>query len=281
MTARGDSASLERMIESWRDLVLAPSGSRGDAPIPIAARVLNTAVALVLLVGVTALMLGRLDYNWGWASVWAYRAALWNGWVLTLETSLAALALSLLGGFGFALAQRSPFLPLRYLAKVLVEIVRCTPLLVLILLLWYGFGGVLRIPNDDRFVAGVGILSLFEAAYIGEVMRSGIESIGRTQIESARAIGLTRAQTYRYVIIPQATRQVLPPLVGQLVSLIKDSSLLSIISVEEFTQSAQQVASNTYSTLETYLPLAAGYLALTIPISLVSRWLERRFAYET
>ncbi len=180
-----------------------------------------------------------------------------------------------------ALGQRSFFLPLRYFAKVLVEVVRCTPLLVLILLFWYGFGGVFQIGNEYRFVAGILILTLFESAYISEIMRAGIESVGKTQIESARAIGLTRTQTYRYVIIPQAARQVMPPLVGQLVSLIKDSSLLSIISVNEFTQSAQQVTSITYSSLETYLPLAAGYLVLTIPISLWSRWLERRFKYET
>ena len=87
--------------------------------------------------------------------------------------------------------------------------------------------------------------------------------------------------TYRYVIFPQAIRQTLPPQVGQLVSLIKDSSLLSFIAIKELTFAAQQVNTMTVSTLETYLPLAAGYLVLTIPISLWSRWLERRFQYET
>jgi len=266
---------------SWRDLVLAPGGSQGDVSPPTAAKVLNTFLALAFLVGVVWISLLRLNYNWGWASVWDYRVALFDGWFVTLGVSLAALVLSTLGGFLLALCQRSYFLPLRYFAKVFVEIVRCTPLLVLILLVWYGFGGVFQIGNQYRFTAGILILSVFEAAYISEIMRAGIESVGRSQIESARAIGLTRAQTYRYVIIPQASRQVLPPLVGQLVSLIKDSSLLSVISVAEFTQSAQQVASNTYSTLETYLPLAVGYLVLTIPISLWSRWLEKRFRYET
>jgi polar amino acid transport system permease protein len=267
------------VIESWRDLVLAPDGARGEASPPTAARVLNTLLALVLLVGAVTLSLVKLNYNWGWESVWESRQILIDGWITTVGVACAALVVSTVGGFVLALCQRSFLLPLRYLAKVLVEVLRCTPLLVLILVAWYGVCVVLHI--DNRFLAGVFILTLYESAYVSEIMRSGIESVGKSQIESARAIGLTRAQTYRYVIIPQATRQVLPPLAGQLATLIKDSSLLSIMAIKEFTYNAQQVNSNTYSTLESYLPLAAGYLVLTVPISLWSRWLERRFKYET
>ena len=114
-----------------------------------------------------------------------------------------------------------------------------------------------------------------------EIIRAGIESVGKSQIESARAIGLTRAQTYHYVIFPQALRQTLPPLAGQFVSLIKDSSLLYIIGMTEFTWSAKTINSDTFSTLETYIPLAAGYLILTLPISLWTRHLERKHKYET
>ena len=95
------------------------------------------------------------------------------------------------------------------------------------------------------------------------------------------AIGFTPAQTYRFVIFPQALRQILPPLAGQFVSLIKDSSLLSVISISEFTLNAREVNSNTFSTLESYLPLALGYLMLTLPISLWIRSLERRHHFET
>lgn len=263
----------------WRDLILAPR--EADASPPVVAKVLNSSLAVVVLVGLTTFSLVNLPYHWGWSLVWNYRVALWLGWITTVEITFISLITSTLGGFILALGQRTPFLPLRYFTKTLVEIVRCIPLLVLILLIWYGLGGVLRWRDDDRFIAGIFILTLFESAYISEIMRAGIESISRSQLESARAIGLTRIQTYRYVIIPQAVRQILPPLVGQLVSLIKDSSLLSIIAIAEFTQSAQEVNSNTYSTLETYLPLAVGYLLLTLPISLVSRGLERRFRYET
>ncbi len=281
MTARPKPSNFSPVIETWRDLILAPGGARGESSPPDAAKVLNTLFALLLLIAAIWFSLISLNYNWGWASVWGYRETLFKGWLMTLGVIAAALVLSVIGGFVLALCQRSYFLPLRYFAKVLVELVRCTPLLVLIYLIWYGFGGVFQIGNQYRFIVGVLILTLFESTYISEIMRAGIENVGKTQIESARAIGLTRTQTYRYVIIPQAVRQVMPPLVGQLVSLIKDSSLLSVIAITEFTQSAQQVSSITYSNLETYFPLAGGYLILTVPLALWSRWLERRFKYET
>ena len=109
---------------------------------------------------------------------------------------------------------------------------------------------------------------------------AGIESIGQSQLDAAKAIGLTRAQTYRYVVFPQVLRLTLPPLAGQFVSLIKDSSLLSIIAVNEFTQAARDVNSVTYSSLESYLPLAIGYLILTLPISLWTRTLEKKVRFE-
>jgi polar amino acid transport system permease protein len=277
----GVDARVIRVTSPWRDLVLAPDGARGEVAPPSWVKVANVFFALVILIGAVWISLLRLNYNWGWGAVWGYRVELFKGWLMTLEISVAALVVSIVVGFVLALAQRSYVLPVRYFAKVLVEVVRCTPLLVLILVIWYGFGGVFQIGNQWRFTAGILILALFEGAYISEIIRAGIESVGKTQIESARAIGLTRGQTYRYVIVPQAFRQTLPPLVGQLVSLIKDSSLLSLISIAELTQAAQQVNTLTVSTLETYVPLAVGYLVLTIPISLWSRWLERRFHYET
>ena len=267
------------MIETWHDLFLAPSGARGEVSPPTLARVLNSLFALLVLIGIVWISLATLHLDWG--GVWNFRQELFQGWLMTLGVTGSALVLSTVTGFVFALFQRSFFLPLRYFTRFLIETLRCIPLLALIYLIWYGFEGAFGIGNEYRFVSGVLILTLFESAYISEIFRAGIESVGKTQIESARAIGFTRTQTYRYVIIPQAFRQVLPPLVGQLVSLIKDSSLLSIIAIAEFTQSAQQVSATNYDNLETYFALAVGYLVLTVPISIWSRWLERRFKYET
>ena len=198
---------------------------------------------------------------------------------MTVLISLAALGLSTIIGMVFALLRRSDFLPLRYFGHIYVELVRGTPLLVQILIFFYVVAEAFHVR--DRYVAGILILSCFSGAYMSEIIRAGIESVGASQIESAKAIGLTRSQTYRYVIFPQALRLTLPPMVGQFVSLIKDSSLLSIIAVNEFTQAARDVNSATYSTLESYLPLALGYLALTLPISLWTRHLERKIRFET
>jgi polar amino acid transport system permease protein len=221
----------------------------------------------------------QITYRWNWQAVLNYRSTLLSGWLMTLLISVASLVLSTIIGVVFALARRSEILPLRYFAHIYVELVRGTPLLVQILVFFYVVADAFHVGN--RYVVGVLILSFFSGAYISEIVRAGIESIGQTQLESAKAIGLTRPQTYRYVIFPQAIRLSLPPLVGQFVSLIKDSSLLSIIAVNEFTQAARDVNSITYSTLECYIPLAIGYLVLTLPISLWTRSLEKRLRFET
>ena len=202
-----------------------------------------------------------------------------KGWSTTIAISLAALGLSSFMGMVVALAQRSLFLPLRTLSQGYVELIRGTPLLAQIYILFYIVAEAVKL--DNRVVAGVLTLSFFSAAYLAEVFRAGIESVGKTQLDSAKAIGLTRLQTYRYVIFPQALKIVLPSLAGQFVSLIKDSSLLSVIGLNELTQSARNVASYTFSNLESYLLLALGYLLLTLPVSLMTRRLEQRFRYET
>ena len=221
----------------------------------------------------------ELRYQWNWSAVYHYRRMFLDGWLTTIWISLAALALSTLIGLFFAMGQRSRFMPFYCFSKIYVELIRGTPLLVQILIFFYIVASAVHLEN--RYVVGILTLAIFSGAYITEIIRAGIESVGKSQLESARAIGLTRAQTYRYVVLPQALRQTLPPLAGQFVSLIKDSSLLSIIAISEFTLNAQEVSSYTFSTLESYIPLAVGYLLLTLPISLWTRWLEKRIKYET
>lgn len=236
-------------------------------------------LALLLVAFVFYFSFHQVAYQWNWGAVYKYRRTFLEGWLVTIAISLVSLGLSTIIGVVFALVRRSRFLPLRYFGQLYIELVRGTPLLVQILIFFYIVADAFRIEN--RYVAGVLILSFFSGAYISEVVRAGIESIGQSQVESAKAIGLTRAQTYGYIIFPQALRLTLPPLVGQFVSLIKDSSLLSIIAVNEFTQAARDVNSVTYSTLESYIPLALGYLVLTLPISLWTRALEKRLRFET
>jgi len=240
-------------------------------------RVLSALLGSALLAALCFAVLRA--WSWQWAGVWTYREVFWHGWLTTIWLSLAALVLSVLLGLLAALGRRAAFPALRWLSTGYVELVRGTPLLVQLLILFYVAADAVGLQN--RYVAGILILSIFSGAYIAEMIRAGIDGIGASQLESARAIGLTRWQTYRHVIFPQAIRHVLPPLAGQAASIIKDSSLLSILGIEEFTLAAQQVNSATYSTLESYLPLALGYLALTLPVSILARVLERRFRYET
>lgn len=241
--------------------------------------VLNWVLACLLLSLIVWFAFASLRYNWNWDAVSSYAGFFWRGWFTTIGVSAAALVLSTVIGVMAALARRSGFFVLRALSRLYVETIRGTPLLVQVSFAFYVIASAVHLEN--RLVVGVSTLSIFSGAYISEIVRGGIESIGASQLESARAIGLTRIQTYRYVIFPQAIRVILPGLAGMFASLIKDSSLLSVISIGEFTWSAQQVGGLTYSLFETYIPLAVGYLVLTLPITLWTQWLERRTKFET
>lgn len=239
-------------------------------------------VAHLLVVVVFAALIGlafaRVNYAWNWAGVWGYRQKFVLGWLTTVALSLSALVASTLIGAVAALCLTSKRPLVEAVGRVYVELIRGTPLLVQILIGFYVMASAVGLEN--RYVVGVLVLSLFSGAYMAEIFRGGLAAIPQAQRDSARAIGLTPWQTLRLVILPQALRLVLPPVAGQFVSLVKDSSLLSVIAISEFSLAAQEVNAFTYSTLESYLPLAAGYLVLTLPLSALSRWLETRVRFE-
>ena len=235
-------------------------------------------VVIAAVFGLVSLAFARVNYAWNWAGVWEYRAKFLQGWLTTVGLSLAALVVStLIGGIAaFCLQSKTPLI--EAVGRVYVELIRGTPLLVQLLIGFYVIASAIGLEN--RYLCGVLVLSLFSGAYMAEIFRGGLAAIPATQRDAARAIGLSPWQSLRLVILPQAVRLVLPAVAGQLVSLVKDSSLLSVIAISELTLNAQEVNSFTYSTLESYLPLAAGYLLLTLPLSALSRWLEARFRYE-
>jgi polar amino acid transport system permease protein len=222
-----------------------------------------------------------------WSKAWEYRETLWRGWLVTLGISLAALAGSIVFGLLFMLGQRSPLVVVRWTCRAFLEFVRDTPLLVHLLFGYFViFAPLISRPLgehglDDKLIIGILLLSVFEGAYLGEILRGGVESIPRTQWESARAVGFSPFQVYRYVIFPQALRRVLPAMAGLFVSLIKDSSLLNVIGVAEYFYNTKNFISRSYAGLEGYVPLALGYLILTLPVAWLSHWLERRFRHET
>lgn len=237
---------------------------------------------LVLLAGASLALYGTfaaVHYSWNWHNVWNYRQQFAWGWVTTLVISLGAMIVSVLVGFSLMLGRRAPSEPLRLLCTGIVELLRGSPLLVQLLLGYYIVATALRV--NDPVLVGTVLLGFFEGAYLAEIFRGAVESIGASQRESARAVGFNRWQTYRFVIIPQAVRRALPGTTGQLVSLIKDSSLLSVIGIEELVQKVRILNSSSYTALEGYLPLAVAYLIVTLPLSWYAGRLEKKFAYET
>lgn len=237
---------------------------------------LNVAIVFAVIAALFSALFFSQVYDW--EAVYRYRYVFVQGFGNTVLISLLSLILSLSIGLIASLCRYSNILIFRYAARFYIEIIRGTPLLVQLLFFFYVAASAVGVQN--RLLVGVLTLSIFSGAYIAEVLRAGIESTRKTLLESATAIGLSPFQTYRYVIFPIAFRQILPPLAGQFASIIKDSSLLSILGITEFTYAAQQVSSATFSTLECYFPLAAGYFALTFPISALSRYLEKKNAHE-
>jgi polar amino acid transport system permease protein len=238
-------------------------------------------VALLLVVAVIASFffyaVVKLDHHWNWQVLADYRYKFGIGFLVTLAISAFSLVGSLALGILVALGRRSKVLFLRYLCTAYVEFIRGTPLLVQILVFFYIIGTAYGLT--DRYVMGVLILSVFSGAYMAEIIRGGLESIPSAQLETARSLCFTPAQTYRYVIVPQLSRIVLPPLTGQFASLVKDSSLLSFIAVNEFTKNVTEADSLNFATFENYLLLAFGYLLITLPISWLTKRLEKKMYY--
>lgn len=213
-------------------------------------------------------------YTFNWSNIYEYKQKFIDGFFTTIIISFFALILSFLIGLFFAYGQNSKVIFLRFFSRFYIEGIRGTPLLVQILIFYYVFANSLGL--DNRYIVGIVILALFSGAYVSEIIRAAIQSIEKEQFEASLSMGLSTYQMYRYIIFPQAFTRMLPALTGQFASIIKDSSLLSIISISEFTMNAQEVNAYTYSTLESYIPLAIGYLLLTYPISFYTSRLEKR-----
>jgi len=237
------------------------------------ARLAVRAAILAVFGGLLWLSLSQLRYHWDWSAVWAYRALFISGMGMTIAVSLGAIVLGLGCGLASGLASVSGNILLTELSALYVGAFRGTPLLVQILIFYFCVGVVVQV--DSPYLIGTATLGFFSGAYISEMVRAGVESVERGQWETALSSGLTHRQTLLYVILPQAARRIVPPVTGQFVSCIKDSSLLSIISLRELTKAAEVVNATTYRTFESYLPLALLYLLLTWPLSYLTRRLEK------
>jgi polar amino acid transport system permease protein len=197
------------------------------------------------------------------------------GFMLTIKISVVSIFFAIIIGTIVGIARLSKEPITWAIALGYVELVRNTPLLVQIYIIYFFAGSMLRL---SPFVAGASALSIFAGAYVGEIVRAGIQAIPKGQMEAARSLGMPYSKAMRYVVLPQAFKQIIPPLAGQFISLIKDSSLVSVIALADLTFQGQMAVARTYYAFEIYFTVAALYLLMTFTLSMATQYIERRLA---
>ncbi|MDI6709553.1 MAG: amino acid ABC transporter permease [Thermoanaerobacterales bacterium] len=215
------------------------------------------------------------------------------GTVITLELTVLSVGIGCVIGLFAGLARLSRSRFLRVIATCYVDFLRGTPLLVQILIVYFGIPYLvtdlqdwwhaalgwpilIKDPNLPRFWAAVTACSLNSGAYIAEIFRAGVQSIERGQMEAARSLGMTQSQAMRYVILPQAFKRVVPPLGNEFIAMLKDTSLVSMIGVEELLRRGTLINADYYRPFETYITVAFIYLMITLSFSRLVDYLERR-----
>lgn len=259
---------------------LAVAGSRRQRRAWVWSLGIAVALAFLLYHGVA-----NIDYNWHWRRAWRYvvaydaaagewvAGALAVGVKTTLQVSAGAAALALGISIAAAAAALSRSHVLRGIVRAYVLLMRCTPLLVQLYLLYFMLGNVLGL---ERFAAGVFALALFEAAFATEILRSGILSVPQAQLEAARALGLRPLAVWWRIIIPQSLPLILPQMANLFVSLIKHSSIVTIIAIADLTDAARNIISATFLTFEIWLIVGGLYIAICLPLAVVIGKWERQ-----
>lgn len=253
-----------------------------------------------------------LNYHWKWEIIPQFilrfdeasgsweAGLLLQGLYTTLRLSIWGTVLALIIGIVFGLFRVSPSLFKRQVAMTYIGLIRNTPPLVLIFIFYFFIGDqIMKAINLEAFIHGLSdeyksalsffigpinrapqffsavlTLALFEAAYIAEIVRAGVQSVETGQWEASTALGMRRSQCLRYVILPQALQRMLPALAGQFISIIKDSAIVSVISIEELTFQAQQIMTTTYRSFEIWTTVFIMYFVLTFLCSIAIRKLE-------
>ena len=241
----------------------------------------------LLIVGVAVLAVIRgaenINYRWQWYRIGDYlwvtegntssAGPLIKGLLVTLEISLFSLILTLLIGLVAALLRLSSSIIGRVLARGYLELIRNTPLLIQLYVIYFVLGPIL---GWERLTTAVVGLALFQGAYTAEIFRAGLLAIPRGQVEAGESLGLTRWDNYRYIILPQVIRHMMPPLTNEAVSLIKNSSIVSVIAIFDLTTEGRNLIAETFLTFEIWLTVAAIYLAVTIALSFAAAVAERK-----
>lgn len=194
---------------------------------------------------------------------------------ITIQITAISVGLGLIIGMFVGIARISHIKPLRALAAVYIDFLRGTPLLVQIFLIYFALPVVLG-QRVDPFLAAITACGINSGAYIAEIFRAGIQAIDNGQMEAGRSLGMSWIQTMRYIIIPQAFKNIVPPLGNEFIALLKDSSLVSVIGFEELTRRGQLIIARTYGSLEIWICVAIIYLVMTLTISRLVAYLEKR-----
>ena len=229
-----------------------------------------------------------MGYNWQWYRIPDYLYELtddgfqWGeisiGLVKTLALSLQAFSLAVVAGLCVALLRLSGLVIGTGVAVAYLEFVRNMPLLVLLYIFYYVLGPIFGL---DRYTASVLCLGVFHSALLSEIFRAGINAVGLGQWEAAKSIGMSKGQAYRFIILPQSIKFMLPPVLGEVVHLIKSSAIVSVIAVAELTTIGRDLISYTYMSFEIWFTIAAVYLVVTLILSVFVSILEKRYAVST
>ncbi len=243
---------------------------------------------VTIVIWLISVSTSRLGYNWQWYRIPPYLFKLEDGrWVaglliegllFTFKISGVSLIFAMGIGLGTALGRLSESFMTRAVTRVYLEIIRNTPLVVQIYLIYFVVGPILGL---DRFFSAVLALSLFEGSYMSEIFRAGIVSLHKGQWEASHSLGLSILDTYRDVILPQALRRILPPLSSEVISLIKNSALVSLVSLSDLAMQARVIAADTFLTFEVWFTTAAIYLVVTVTLSVIVTQIEKKFSILT
>ncbi|MDB9986031.1 amino acid ABC transporter permease [Pelagibacterales bacterium] len=224
------------------------------------------------------------DYNWGWYAISPFNKLgasnidfLISGLGFTVSVSLISIFFATLLGLLIAIVGISKHKALKYINITYIEIIRAVPVLVMILWIYYGLPVLVGI-NFSAFTAGIIALSICDSPFIAEIFRSGFEAVPKGQSEAGTSLGMRFYQRFRYIILPQATKIILPALGNQFVYMLKMSSLVSIIGLNELTRKANELVVSQYRPLEIYTFLVLEYLVLILIISYLVRRMERKLS---
>lgn len=199
-----------------------------------------------------------------------------QGSLVTIQITVMRVGCGFLIGMLAALAGMSRFRIVRLIIKCYVELFRGAPLLVQIFMIYFALPMVIH-QQINPYVAAVTACSINSGAYVSEIFRAGIQSIDKGQMEAGRSLGLTWVQTMRYIIMPQAFKAIIPPLGNEFIAMMKDTSLVSVIGFEELTRRGQLIIARTYGSFEIWYAVAVIYLVMTLSISRLVAYLERRY----